>query len=174
MDYAEALAATGGNPGRVRVAGNVYCSVRRFFAYVIDTAILTAGFIVFMFAAGWVHVANVTVTSQSGQQVTVPQVFYAGGLPTGFKATVLGLAVTLAYFSVMEWMAGWTIGKMLLGLRVVSLDGEELTILQAVVRNLLRIVDAFFGCLVALISMLTSDCRQRVGDRAAGSIVIRW
>jgi len=84
------------------------------------------------------------------------------------------IALSFGYFVILEWAAGWTIGKMFLGLRVVSLMGDQISVTQAVVRNLLLIVDGLFGGLVALVSMLSSDCRQRLGDRAAGTMVVRW
>jgi uncharacterized RDD family membrane protein YckC len=46
----------------------------------------------------------------------------------------------MGYLIILEWAAGWTVGKVLLGLRVVSLSGDQISVTQAVVRNLLLIV----------------------------------
>lgn len=147
---------------------DVRCSVRRFFAYFVDGLLVGALFIGISIAAGWWQTSTVYVTNQVGQQVAVPHLQYNGGLGAQVFATVL----SLSYFIVMEWAVGWTIGKLLFGLRVVDFTGGQISFTQALIRNLLLIVDALFGCLVALIAMLTSDRRQRVGDRAAGTLVV--
>lgn len=74
----------------------------------------------------------------------------------------------------LEWAwNGETVGKRLVGIRVVSLDGHRLGLGAAVTRNLLAGVDAAFFALVGLVAMATSPARQRVGDRVAGTIVVR-
>ena len=66
-------------------------------------------------------------------------------------------------------------GKLLLGLRVRSLDGARLTLLDATIRNALRGVDGFPYFIPYLVGAITiwsdeSD-RQRLGDRAAKTVV---
>ena len=171
MDYTQALGgATELNTARVRADGDVYCSIRRYFAYMIDFILVEIGFGVFMYFAGWLKFSSVYITNQLGQPEKVAHVSYTGGA----MGYVAGVVLTLGYFVILEWAAGWTIGKMVLGLRVVSLSGDQISISQALIRNVLLLVDALFGCLVALVSMLLSDCRQRVGDRVAGTMVVRW
>ena len=69
---------------------------------------------------------------------------------------------------------GQTLGKRLLGLRVVEASGLRLRPSQIIVRNLLRFVDLLPGLyLVGGISCVLSSRRQRLGDIAAGTIVIR-
>ena len=99
------------------------------------------------------------------------------------------------YFVLQEWlMRGRTLGKLVLGLRVVSLDGTALDIGQIILRNLIRIADMvpflllspgailgifFINFLVPsyLVGMLGLfvDRRafRRLGDRVAGTIVVR-
>ena len=82
--------------------------------------------------------------------------------------------LSIAYGVVMEWSwRGQTIGKRLLRLRVIDAGGLRLHFHQVLMRNLLRFVDmlpAFYlvGGLVALFSQRA----QRLGDLAAGTIVI--
>jgi uncharacterized RDD family membrane protein YckC len=68
---------------------------------------------------------------------------------------------------------GRTVGKMLLGMRVVRLDGSPMHWSHFLVRWMLRLVDIwiFLGS-IGLLSILFSDKRQRMGDAAAGSVVI--
>jgi uncharacterized RDD family membrane protein YckC len=89
--------------------------------------------------------------------------------------TALYFAVSLLYGILMEWFwRGQTIGKRLLGLRVVEASGLRLRPSQIIVRNLLRFVDMLPGLyLVGGISCVLSPRRQRLGDIAAGTIVIR-
>jgi uncharacterized RDD family membrane protein YckC len=61
----------------------------------------------------------------------------------------------------------------MVGIRVVGEDGEHATFGAAVVRNLLRFVDALFFYLVGAVFALTSTRGQRLGDRAAHTVVVR-
>ena len=65
-------------------------------------------------------------------------------------------------------------GKRLLGLRVVDAGGFRLEPSQVIVRNLMRFVDGLPALyLVGGIACLVSRHRQRLGDLAAGTVVIR-
>ena len=88
----------------------------------------------------------------------------------------------LSWF-LMDWLypvvfeagkRGATPGKRLMGLRVVQSTGSPITLGQAVVRNFLRFVDGmpFFTYAFGLTSCLASKRFQRLGDLAAGTVVI--
>ncbi len=68
---------------------------------------------------------------------------------------------------------GQTVGKMLMKMRVVRLDGAPVHWSNLLVRWMLRLVDIwiFLGS-IGILSILFSDKRQRVGDAAAGTVVI--
>ncbi|MEK6155192.1 RDD family protein [Flavobacteriaceae bacterium 3-367] len=68
---------------------------------------------------------------------------------------------------------GRTVGKMLLKMRVVRVDGTPVHWSNYLVRWMLRLVDIwiFWGA-VGLLTILFSDRRQRLGDAAAGTVVI--
>jgi hypothetical protein len=69
---------------------------------------------------------------------------------------------------------GQTVGKKLLGLRVVDAEGMRLKFDQIVVRNLLRIIDLLpIAYVVGGLSCWLSRQCQRLGDIAANTIVIR-
>ena len=55
----------------------------------------------------------------------------------------------------------------------IEKDGEHVTFGAALVRNLVRIVDSLFFYLVGFMFALTSKRGQRLGDRAARTIVVR-
>ncbi len=102
-------------------------------------------------------------------------VFVTGSFAAGSMALVYlvgGLAV-LGYFVVMEATQGQTIGKMMMGVRVVRADdGEQITWGQAIGRNVLRFVDGIMLYLVGFMVAMSNPMRQRVGDMAAGTVVI--
>lgn len=83
--------------------------------------------------------------------------------------------ISIGYGIAMEWYArGQTVGKRLLGLRVMDVQGLRLHFSQVVIRNLLRVVDmlpVFY--LAGGLACLVSQRAQRLGDIAANTIVVR-
>jgi uncharacterized RDD family membrane protein YckC len=95
------------------------------------------------------------------------------GINIGGNAFWLMLALGLGYYIVCEAATGATLGKRMVGIRVVGEDGEHLTFGAAVVRNVLRVIDAFLFYLVGFLFAITSSRGQRLGDRAAHTVVVR-
>lgn len=93
------------------------------------------------------------------------------GMGIGF---LLGFVVAMGYHFLIEGLwDGYTVGKRVFGIRVLKEDGTTPDIGAAVIRNLLEIVDGFFYYAVGLFFMASSDMRQRLGDRIAGTVVVR-
>lgn len=68
---------------------------------------------------------------------------------------------------------GRTVGKMLLKMRVVKVDGSPVEWSNYLVRWMLRLVDIWlFVGSIGLLTILFSERRQRLGDAAAGTVVI--
>ena len=84
------------------------------------------------------------------------------------------MAVSLVYFIVPEALFGATPGKYLSGLRVVSVDGRMLSLGAVLTRNVMRMVD-YLPVLYLLggFSVLLTTNSQRLGDRLAGTTVVR-
>lgn len=101
--------------------------------------------------------------------------FVALGAPGVSEAVFVfvGLVFVLGYFVVLEGLFGQTIGKRLFGIAVVGRDGAPITMRQSAVRNLLRLVDGLFNYALGLVVMLTNEDRQRLGDMAAETLVVR-
>jgi len=122
------------------------------------------------------------------------------GLPLGgdFGAMITAVVAMLGFF-VLSWLYGTvleatfngrTLGKALFGLRVISVDGRPVNGSQAALRNFLRLCDLappisltiFFSDLpaasilpsffVGLSTMTLTKRMQRLGDLAAGTMVI--
>ena len=84
-------------------------------------------------------------------------------------------AVLWGYFPFFEgiWQ-GRTPGKRSQSLRVVRVDGQPVTFRHVLVRNVVRIVDIIPGnYAVGVVTVLLTKRSQRLGDLAAGTIVIR-
>ena len=91
---------------------------------------------------------------------------------------VVGALLSLAWYF-WYWVYrpyhanGQTFGMQLLSLRIISKDGSRATMAQLLIRGILLIVDTLVWGLVGLITILLSRYRQRVGDHAAKTLVVR-
>ena len=132
---------------------------RRFVALVIDGFVLVGISVVVGLLAGG---AYSTSTANS----------YDAGVQVGNGPMFAALVLFFAYYVICEGLFGRTLGKRILGLRVVGEDGSPIYLGAAFLRNLLRIVDGLFFYLVAAISVWASPTRQRLGDRAARTYVV--
>jgi len=90
-------------------------------------------------------------------------------------AVVLGAVAILLWYWVLRPAQhdGRTWGMQIFGIRVVDESGGRASRRQLGVRWLLLFVDAFPLGGIGLAAMLTSERRQRVGDRVARTLVIR-
>jgi uncharacterized RDD family membrane protein YckC len=87
---------------------------------------------------------------------------------------ILGLPVLLYHFLSETFMNGQSLGKKVVGIKVVKLDGTQPGIGSFILRSILRVIDIqLVNGLVALISVAASDKSQRLGDMAAGTTVIK-
>lgn len=80
---------------------------------------------------------------------------------------------TFYYLLAETLMNGQSIGKKLMKIRVISLDGRQATFGQHFIRWLFRLVD--FGLtaqLGGLLSIALSGKKQRIGDIVAGTVVV--
>ena len=129
----------------------------RFLAQFIDVLIITVIQIVITIGAGAL-----------GGIFNSIQVF-------GLVEVILTFILITGYFLISE--AAWngqTLGKRYVRLRVVGDQGEPLTIGQAAIRNLIRVVDflpAFYA--IGIIAMFSNRRSKRLGDFAAGTLVVR-
>lgn len=90
-------------------------------------------------------------------------------------ALVVGSVVgATAYHVVLEGSRGRTVGKRTVGIAVVGADGEPCSYRPAAIRTAARVVDFLpVGYLLGLLSIRVTRRRQRVGDLAAGTVVVR-
>jgi uncharacterized RDD family membrane protein YckC len=147
-------------PERIVIAHPLAGPSRRFVAYLIDLVL-----IMIMVALAFLVSLLLTLGSLAGLG---PALVGAFVLTWGYGAFCEGV------------FNGQTIGKHAMGIRVVSERGVPITGAQAVLRNLVGAVDGPvpFFYQTALASMFLSSKFQRLGDLAAGTIVVveerRW
>ena len=109
--------------------------------------------------------------------------FFAAAAAAGTRSDVVGTLIDLfgafivifGYFWISEAIfSGQTLGKRALRLRVVGDRGEPLTWVQAGIRNVIRIVDFLpYGYGVGVVVLFANGRGKRLGDLAAGTIVVK-
>lgn len=97
--------------------------------------------------------------------------FYFGTFFTKLVDDFVALLLITAYFALFEWLYGATLGKVILGMRVVQEDGERCSLGTAVARGLWRYWDGILFGVVALATM-EPPLYQRHGDKSAKTIVV--
>lgn len=139
-------------PGGINLEAQVVGPIPRFFAFAIDLAI--RGIVIFVLSI-----------------LSIP--FGSFGLGGGFFLIFL-FAIEWLYPVLFEvYMRGQTPGKRLLGISVINDDLSPVTLGTSMVRNLLRTVDFLpLFYLAGLVTMLSNRRFQRLGDMAAGTLVI--
>jgi uncharacterized RDD family membrane protein YckC len=129
----------------------------RFLAQVVDTLVIS------------VILIAITILAAA-----LGGIFSSGELAI-LVEIILGFVLLAGYFLISE--AAWngqTLGKRAARLRVVGDHGEPLTIGQAAIRNLVRIVDflpVFYA--IGMLTLFINGRGKRLGDFAAGTLVVR-
>lgn len=94
-------------------------------------------------------------------------------LTIGAVYMVLMLPVMFYNLLMEQFFNGQSLGKKIMKIKVLKLDGSQPTFGAYLVRWVFRIVDIMlFNGLVALITVAVSEKAQRLGDMAAGTTVV--
>jgi uncharacterized RDD family membrane protein YckC len=155
----------------------------RILAYAFDLSLMLCfGIGVFVLAASATPIASWLLErlgevgeELSGQSSGEPA-FGRAALLLFAVALTAQLVIELFYFVLFETVwRGRTPGKRLLGLGVVSENGLPVSFGASLVRNLLRSADILPSTYTTgLVAMLVSKQSQRLGDIAAGTVVVRF
>src|SRR5580704_2359316 len=138
----------------------------RFLAILTDSAIQTVVLFLMIFSFALIF--------GSARRTT-------GGVPSDTAVKWFIAAIVLfyfllywGYFSLFEaFWNGQTPGKRLLKIRVIKDSGRQITLFEALARNLLRVVDWLPTLYLAgVITMLCNREQKRLGDLVAGTIVV--
>ena len=147
-------------PAAAAGSGNAPAGLgRRALAAILDTLLIGS-----LYAAGgmWIAGRHGGVTDSG---------FSLEGLPA-LAILLASVLFGFLYFWVLEGLFGTTLGKGVLGIRVKGMDGTRCSFLASLVRNLMRLIDAFAFYLVGFLVAVFSPLRQRLGDRLAKTIVV--
>jgi uncharacterized RDD family membrane protein YckC len=141
----------------------------RFYAVFIDFAIQVAVALLVLSAFAWL------VGSHHKAAVKYSDLDKIAQAILNAVVAVLSFLLFSGYFIFFEWrFEGRTPGKRLLGIRVVRDGGFPLDFTSAVVRNVVRMVEFILGLyVISAISTLLSPLNRRLGDYAAGTLVVR-
>ena len=90
-------------------------------------------------------------------------------------AGIATFALQWGYYMIFEIATnGQSPGKRVLGLRVIKAQGYPISFSDSAIRNIVRIVDMLpFAYGVGLLTMLLNKNWQRLGDLAAGTLVVK-
>lgn len=144
---------------------------KRAIAYLIDNLVLTAASAVPLFA--WlIYLANAIPrrVAPGDEPVALP-----GGLWLGALGLVVFVAATYAYRPIAEYYWGKTLGKTVVGIRVVMENGSKPSKKAVFLRFLLFLfVDGLVYGVVGLVLMMTDGAglNRRLGDRLAHTVVV--
>jgi uncharacterized RDD family membrane protein YckC len=88
-------------------------------------------------------------------------------------ANVISLVIGWLYFALLESSErGATVGKMVMGLRVVTSDGQRLSFMNATGRYFAKILSAIIFC-IGFIMVAFTDKKRGLHDIIAGTLVIK-
>ena len=134
----------------------------RFIALLIDTLIWAAGLIVLGLVL-WAFKPALQAFSNLSYQWTVA-VF-----------TITIFLLNWGYFTLFEaFWHGRTPGKRVARIRVIQQSGRAIGIFESMARNFIRYVDQIpFFYAVGVIAVFATRQHQRLGDLAAGTLVVR-
>lgn len=94
-------------------------------------------------------------------------------LPIAITVIVLFI-VNWGYFFAFEFFSGGrTLGKKLVGIRVIQENGHSITLLSSFIRNFIRMIDSLpTAYFLGIIMIFFHSKHKRLGDIVAGTIVV--
>lgn len=134
---------------------------RRIIATLLDTSILVA--------IGVITVTAIGLPIQSSGSVNFSDFGW-------LASQIVFLVIFIIYFSTLEWLTGQTIGKKIVGIRVIGqVDRGNPSFISALARNVLRYVDyiPYLFPIIGVVLILATKKRQRLGDLVAKTYVVR-
>lgn len=146
----------------------------RFIGALIDSVLLVV-------VLGLLNILVLVIVELVGGVESIATIFFdtndlnwVVGLVLAFYA-LLNFVLLWGYYVIFEWLwNGQTPGKRVAKVRVVRMDGNPAGFLEIIVRNLVRMIDFLpSGYGVGLIVMFFNQRARRLGDYAAGTLVVK-
>lgn len=129
----------------------------RLGAHIIDVIIINVSSVVVGFGVGIVMAVSGIDARETGIQVVL---------------NVLGFVIGMLYYAILESSEGQaTVGKMAVGIKVTTTDGNRLSIGNALGRYFAKLISALF-CLLGFIWVAFDEKSQGWHDKIAGTYVV--
>ncbi len=135
----------------VTIQYNLAGPMERILAFVIDAVVLTIGFFLLQLVF--------TIFAASGADLL---------------SYIISFPIIILYSLFFEqWNNGQSLGKKVMKIRVIRLDGEIVRFQDSMMRWMFRLLD-IYGSLggVAILSIISSQYSQRLGDLLANTVVV--
>ena len=142
----------------------------RFAAVFVDTVVLVGLLIIAVMAYVFVLVAQGKIDPNDPAAVETLNAQFQ--LPN-WVANLIVFGGLFLYYMVLEGIFSASVGKLVFRMRVTMADGSRPSGTAVLVRNLVRLPEAWLLYLPAGISFLAGPRRQRLGDHAARTVVVR-
>ncbi|WP_338533107.1 RDD family protein [Paenibacillus peoriae] len=146
-------------PDRMAVLSETYGAsifFRRWAAWMVDFILIVFGY------GGLVY-----FTAKKVSEAETPNM----GL-----VVMLFLIGSFCYYLLLEGLTGYTLGKFVLRIQVVNGEGKPPGMVKSLIRTLIQLVDTnplFFLGLPAGLCVLVTPRKQRIGDMAASTYVVK-
>ena len=138
----------------------------RFLAILIDTLLQIAAYVALVLV--FILVLSAAPKGRAGELSRSGEKWLVAGL------ILVHFVMYWGYFTLFEaFWNGQTPGKKLFKIRVIQDSGRQITFFEAMIRNLIRVIDlvpSFY--LVGVIAMACNRRHKRLGDLAAGTLVV--
>jgi uncharacterized RDD family membrane protein YckC len=140
----------------------------RFVAILIDSVLIAGFYLAVFLVLALVFSSAMAAGGKAGDELDTAGKWVLAAF------IFLNFLLVWGYFALFEGLwRGQTPGKRVMKLRVIKDSGRQITFFEALARNLLRFVDYLPGMyLVGVITMLCNKRNKRLGDLAAGTVVV--
>ncbi len=135
----------------------------RFLAGFIDNLLIVAMYLILFIL---LLLANINLVDDAGISNAAEIWMFA-------VLILIAFSIYWGYFVFFEmWTNGQSPGKKYMKIRVVQVEGGGISFNSIAIRNLLRVVDGIVFYAVGVVAMFITKKVQRLGDLAAGTVVI--
>ncbi len=101
---------------------------------------------------------------------------HLGGSSGIYKFLIVLLALPVVFYDLASELLlnGQSLGKKVMGIKVISLSGEQPSFSQYLIRWIFRLVDFTISSnMVAVIMVAVTEKKQRLGDLIAGTVLVK-
>lgn len=141
---------------------------KRILAYIVDSIFMSILSIIILFAIGQGS-GLMAIAEYSGGDV---EVIMNKILPTVQLLTGIQLALGIVYFGVFQAISnGATLGKKLLHIRIVCIDGSEFSVLNSILRYIVNAISMQL-CFVLGFVMFFTTYKQALHDLLVKTTVV--